>query len=295
VTSRDRLVVMVFAALAALGAVWFLALAPKRKEASKLGADIAVAQEQLRTAQQAAQTATADKARYATDYAMVARLGKAVPASDDVPSLLYQLQSAASDADVDFRAIRLESRGAAPVTVATPAAAAAQVGNAEKAGGTAGGSGTDANAATATPVAATESAAATLPPGASVGPAGFPTMPFSFTFQGGFSGLEEFLDRISAFTRVSGETIRVRGRLLTIDGVGLSAGPEGFPQMRASISATAYLLPPDQATVPATPDAAVAAAASGAPTSVPAPASATGATGGGTVAPAATLTPGGSR
>ncbi len=239
-TARDRTVLMIVVGLAATAAFWFLALAPQRTEAADLAARISSARTELQVAQEGARTAVADKERYAADYAMVKRLGKAVPAEDEVPSLLVQLESAAERSKVDFRAIRLESRGTAPAATATPAAAAAQVGDAEK------------GATATTPPApaqatATESVAATLPPGASIGPAGFPTMPFSFTFQGGFRGLEGFLDRIAAFTRVDGDKIRVRGRLLTIDGVGLTAGPKGFPQMRAEIAATAYLLPADQA------------------------------------------------
>lgn len=287
-TARDRTVLMVVAIVAALGAFWFLALSPKRDEAAALGAQIATAQQQLRTAQEGARTAEAAKARYATDYATVARLGKAVPADDDVPSLLYQLETAAGEAGVDFRSIRLESTGAAPAPVAaTPAATAAAVGASEK-----GGSTSTTPAAGAQPAAPTEAAAAVLPPGASIGPAGFPTMPFSFTFQGSFKKLQSFLDRLKAFTSVDGQTIRVRGRLLTINGVGLTAGPKGFPQMKAQIAATAYLLPADQA-APAAQAAVPVAGAAPTTSTTPTPAASSGAAS--PVAPVATATPGASR
>lgn len=282
-TARDRTVLMVVGILAALGAFWFLALSPKRDEATALGAQIATAQEQLRVAQEGARTAAEAKARYSSDYATVARLGKAVPADDDVPSLLYQLETAAQETGVDFRSIRLEASGAPAPVAAAPAATAAAVGNAEK-----GGSGAPA----ATPVAATEAVAAVLPPGASIGPAGFPTMPFSFTFQGSFKKLEAFLDRLKRFTQVDGQTIRVRGRLLTINGVGLTAGPKGFPQMKAQIAATAYLLPADQAVVPQGQTAVPAAGTTPAPSTTPTPAASSGAP---SVAPATAVTPGATR
>ena len=38
----------------------------------------------------------------------------------------------------------------------------------------------------------------------------------------------------------------VSGRLLTIDGISLSEGDFGFPQVKATIAATAYLVPPSQ-------------------------------------------------
>lgn len=265
-TARDRTVLMVVGLLALTAAFWFLALAPKRDEVTVLDGSIATAQQELQVAQEGARTAQEAKDRYAEDYAAVARLGKAVPADDDVPSLLVQLEAAADAAEVDFRTIRVEASGAAAPQVATPAASAAQVGAAEQ--------GKDPGAV---PVAATEAVAAVLPPGAAIGAAGFPTMPFSFEFQGTFKGLEKFLDKITAFTKLKGQTISVRGRLLTIDAVSLTAGPDGFPQMKAAIKATAFLLPADQAAVPAAPGLQPASA---------------GGTAGTTVAPASTLTTG---
>ena len=44
---------------------------------------------------------------------------------------------------------------------------------------------------------ATQAAAATLPPGATVGAAGFPTMPFTFVFNGRFFDMETFLARVN--------------------------------------------------------------------------------------------------
>lgn len=244
-TARDRTVLMVVGLLALVLGFWFLAISPKRDEVAALDTRIATARQELQVAAEGARSAEQAKAQYARDYAVVARLGKAVPADDDVASLLVQLEAAADDAEVDFRTIRLESSGTVAPQAATPSAAVAAVGAAEK--------GKDPAAAATAP--ATEAAAAVLPPGAAIGPAGFPTMPFSFAFQGEFAGLEKFLDQLTAFTRMKGSTIAVRGRLLTIDAVNLTAGPKGFPQMEAAIKATAYLLPGDQAGLPAAPGA----------------------------------------
>ncbi|MCW2957904.1 MAG: hypothetical protein JWP18_707, partial [Solirubrobacterales bacterium] len=91
-------------------------------------------------------------------------------------------------------------------------------------------------------VPAAQTAFAGLPPGANVGPAGLPTMPFDFEFSGPFTRLEQLLRRIDAFTKTSGGRIKVNGRLMTIDSIALS----GFPEMKATIHATAFLLPADQ-------------------------------------------------
>ena len=49
-TGRDRIVVVVLAALAVVAAAWLLVLAPEREKASKLGAEVSTAQSQLSAA-----------------------------------------------------------------------------------------------------------------------------------------------------------------------------------------------------------------------------------------------------
>jgi type II secretory pathway pseudopilin PulG len=230
VTARDRTVLIVVGLVALLGAFWFLAISPKRKEASDVAAQVSTAQTRLDTAQASAASADAARKQYSTDYATVARLGKAVPVDDDMPSLVYQLSHTAKVNHVDFRAIKLTSTGAA---VAAPTGVAAAVASAN--GNT---------SATSTTPAATVAPA--LPPGAVVGTAGFPTMPFSFDFTGSFFHMQRFLKAIDGLTAVQGKNINVKGRLLTVDGVGLKAGPNGFPDVDATVAVTAYLLPADE-------------------------------------------------
>jgi hypothetical protein len=220
VTQRDRIVVSVIAALALLAGFWFLALAPKRKTANDLGDKLATAQQQIDSARGAAAAYRAAKASYRSDYATVARLGKAVPTDDDVPSLVYQLESAAKHTDVDFRAVKLTATASSSTS---PPPAPTTTGSAP----------------------ATQSATATLPPGASVGSAGFPTMPFSFTFQGNFFHLSTFFDRLQRFIVAKRKTLLVSGRLLSVDAISLSSADD-FPNMQATVSATAYLLPADE-------------------------------------------------
>jgi len=233
VTARDRIILLVVAAAAVLAGFWFLALAPKRDDGKALDLKVAAAQQRLQTAQASASAAETAKARYQRDYATVARLGKAVPVDDDVPSLVYQLESASHRNAVDFRSIKLE-------TSAVPAAAAAAPAPAPT-----GSSSTPASSAAA--VSSASTAPAQLPPGAVVGAAGFPTMPFSFTFDGSFFKLESFVRTLDNLTALRGDdTIAVKGRLLTIDGIALTAGPKGFPQVSSAMAATAYLLPSDE-------------------------------------------------
>ncbi len=50
-TGRDRIVIVVLAALAVVGAAWLLVLAPEREKASKVSAEVSTAQAQLSTAE----------------------------------------------------------------------------------------------------------------------------------------------------------------------------------------------------------------------------------------------------
>jgi hypothetical protein len=245
VTSRDRILIAVAASLAVLAAFWFVALGPKRAEATKVEADVAVQQARLQTAQAAAATAGEAKRNYRADYATVAGLGKAVPADDDMPSLLVQLDAAASGAKVDFSSISLAGAGAAasaaPALPASAAAAATANGNSPSTPASA----TPASS-TAAPAATAQTATAALPPGATVGTAGLATMPFTFVFDGSFFDLQSFLARVQGFVRPTGSDVAVKGRLLTVDGIALVPGEQGLKRIKATLAATGYLLPEDQ-------------------------------------------------
>jgi len=217
VTARDRIVLTVLGLVAVMAAFWFLAISPKRKDATDLSGQIAQAQARLDTAQQSAATAQGAKDRYRSDYATVARLGKAVPVDDEMPSLVYQLEQTAKANHVTFNSIKL--------TGSSDGSSAASAGSSSEPGST---------------------VAAALPPGATVGTAGFPTMPFTFDFTGSFFNMQRFVKALDDYTSVNGKAISVKGRLLTVDGVALQAGPKGFPQVDASVVATSYLLPADE-------------------------------------------------
>jgi Tfp pilus assembly protein PilO len=264
-TTRDRLIIVVVLVAAALAGVWFVGLAPKRKEAADLQTQIGAASQKLAEAEQKAATAEKAKSRYDKDYAQIATLGKAVPKSDALPSLIYQLQTTAKDSRIDFRSLKVSDAGgqgpaAAPSTPANTATAVNSA-NGNNTGGSSSsspsssGPSASSSSSSSTPSSsapATQAAAATLPPGAAVGSAGFPTMPFSFVFNGSFFDMERFFGDVQRFVRVKGDNIDVRGRLLSIDGFSLVAGPNGFPSVTSSISATAYLAGADDTPTPAT-------------------------------------------
>jgi Type II secretion system (T2SS), protein M len=284
-TTRDRLVIVGVLLMAALAGFWFLGLSPKRKEAADLQAQIATQTEQLTSAQAQAVAARQAKARYNDDYAAVAKLGKAVPKSDALPSLVYQLQSVAHSARIDFTSLKVAGgggQGPTPAAAAAPTASAATGGANPSASASGGSSATPAASAPAptSPAPATQAAAATLPPGATVGSAGFPTMPFSFVFSGSFFDMERFLGDVQKFVRVNGKHVDADGRLLSVDGFALAAGPGGFPNVKANVVATAYLRTDADDSAPAAGTGAAATAATGS--------TGTGSSSGGAAAPAPT-------
>jgi Tfp pilus assembly protein PilO len=213
-TTRDRNILLVIGGLALLAAFWFLAIKPKRAEVQTLTGQIATQQSRLATAQATVSSGLAAKAAYPKDYAAVAQLGKALPADDDLPSLLYQLDAESQGKHIDFASITRGASATGAGSSSTPDAAGA--------------------AATG---------ASSLPPGATVGTAGLATLPFSFTFTGSFFDLQKFIQGVQDFVRPEGQGIAVRGRLLTIDGVSLVPGGKDLSHLQAKIAATAYLAP----------------------------------------------------
>lgn len=234
-TARDRTVLMVVGMLAIVGAFWFLLIGPRHKEYTAATDATAAAEVRRDAAQTSVDEAEAAKKTYPADYAQVTELGKAVPVDDEVPSLVYQLSAAADANSVDFRSIKLSAGSGGPAAAAPVAATTSTTP-------------TDTTSTTPAPApaapAATSLTAATLPPGAAIGAAGFPTMPFLFTFDGSFFNMSAFLQDLDEFIEINSKELAISGRLLTIDGIGISASRNGFPAVKASVSATAFLLPP---------------------------------------------------
>jgi hypothetical protein len=242
VTRRNSIILAVVAMAAVAGAYWMLLLAPKRELATTLNTQIAVKQTELQTAQAEEAANLKARANYRSNYATVARLGKAVPADDDVRSLMVQIDGAAGSSHVDFRSISVG-------------------------GGSSGAPGA--------PAAAGATAA---PPGsAPVGSAGFATMPFTLAFRGSYFNLGSFFQRIDRFVSVRDRGLDVTGRLVVLNSVALT--PDGdFPNVKATISATTYLVPTTEgllAGATATAPAAAAGAAGAKPAAPAAPATTT--------------------
>ena len=271
--SSDRTILLAVAVVGAVAAFWFLLLSPKRDEASQLEADVTELQAQVDESEQAAVAGEEAKGDFSVNYRRLVSLGKAVPKDADTASLLVELQALSDRSNVDFRSISLDaaSASAAPAEATATPPSTAPAPTATPAATPAG---------TTTPGALpTEATAALLPIGATVGSAGLPVMPYALEFQGGFFDIADFFGRIDGMVVVdeSGDRVKVDGRLLTIDGFALEAGPAGFPNLVANVQASSYLTPADQGvTAGASPTApATAAPTAPAATTTSAPPTAT--------------------
>lgn len=240
--ARDRAILGVLVLVAAIVGPWILVIQPKRDQAAKLERQISSKQAELNSVQGQLAQGTAAKRAFATSYATLVRLGEAVPTDDNTPSLIYQLQSAAKSTGVNFLGLTFNAgQGGSGSSAPAPAPAPAASGSSPSASSSSTSS-TTASAAGGT----TASSSATLPPGAVVGPAGFPVEPFTFTFQGNFFNLANFLGRLQRFVVANNQKVSVSGRLMTLNAITLGPGAAGFPQVQATISASTYLLPASQ-------------------------------------------------
>jgi len=281
-TDRDRKIVIMLLPVILIAVYWFLILSPKRKEAHKLSAQVTKVQQARDAAVSQANTLEQAKANFASQYAAMVRLGKAIPTQVDMPSLIVQLDGAAHGTGIQFGDIKVGARvAAAPVATTTtpstgttqpPVAAggapaqttfgkaaesannAAATGNAQsiqQSGLSAG----DASTSTSTksgglPVgggsASSAAAPAAVTPGQPV--PGLDTVPLTFTFGGKFDNLAQFFHRLKRFVHLANNKISVQGRLITIDSLKFTSSAANFPFIEADVTATVYLSPKDGGT-----------------------------------------------
>jgi len=299
-TERDRKIAVALIPLVVVFAYWFLLLGPKRNEASAVSETLATEQARLTDAETRASTLTAAKSNFASDYAAVVRLGKAVPASVDMPSLLVQLEQAAKGTGIVFEKLTVGVRGpvenapaAAPAGGAPDPAAPVPADGAPAPSGEAPASAPGQAAATAQDAAST---ASTPPPtadpaaqpaaggAAPAPPAALESVPLNFTFKGSFFELANLFHKLKRFVYVDGDKVRVRGRLMTIDSVTYATDPTTFPSLSAEVTASVFLSPQAEGV-------AAGATPSGPAPATPPPATSTASNDGTVPPPTATATP----
>jgi hypothetical protein len=214
VTRTNKILLTAVAFLVAVAAFWFLVLSPKREEITTLDTEIATKQAELAQSQQQLATYTTARASYKKNYATLARLGKAVPTDDDVRSMMVQIEATADGTGVDFQQIELGS-------------------------GLAG-----AESASSEPATVADGELASAPGAIPVAGGALSAMPFNFAFTGGFFDLSTFFARLEHFVTANNQRLDATGRLLRIEKVSIVPSTEGYPDMKASVGAATYVVPP---------------------------------------------------
>ena len=277
-SDRDRKIAMAVIPIVVLVAYWFLLLAPKREAAATAAQELTKQTERRDSARTAANAARAAKTDFAADYSEIVRLGKAIPAGVDMPSLIVQLDRAAEGTSIRFTKVATGERdatatpapapttppadGAAPVEAGGAPAQSAPGSAAESANNTAQAASNQADAASQTGVDTTTSTSTgtgglpvgggatntAAPVAGSTNPAGLETVPLEFQFVGNFFNLADFFHDVKRFVRVANQNVVVGGRLITIENVRFESDPEVFPRITAELKATVYLSPKAQGT-----------------------------------------------
>ena len=244
-SDRDRKLALAIIPIVLLVAYWFLLLAPKREAAATASKDLSEQTQRLDQARTAANTANQAKTNFAADYAEIVRLGKAIPAGVDMPSLVVQLDRAAAGTGIRFTRIATGERdpataAAAPAPAPAPTGSgqsstpvqaggetaqsapggavesanntAAQQSQAASAADQSGVASTDTQTSTSTGGRLSRSAAGPASPGATTAAAApaLDTVPLEMEFIGNFFNLADFFHDIKRFVHVANSNVVVQ-------------------------------------------------------------------------------------
>jgi Tfp pilus assembly protein PilO len=203
------IVVVALLVVTALG--YFLVISPNRSQASELKQETETVQSQIQALRIAnTQVRQAEPIRVADLF----RVSKAMPATDDMPGVILELNRIARDAGIRFESI-------------TPQAA-----------GDAG---------------------------------GYLRRPIDLVFDGNFYELSDFLFRLRSLVRVRNGQLEANGRLFSVNALNFVESERSFPDIKATLSVSAFVYGTGAPQPPAPPAPQPAAPAQPAP-ALPAPA-----------------------
>jgi hypothetical protein len=80
-----------------------------------------------------------------------------------------------------------------------------------------------------------------ITPAEPVAGSGYQKVPVNLVFQGNFFELSDFLFRLRNLVDVRDNRLRVDGRLFSVDGIDFAQGSEQFPQIQATLTASAFV------------------------------------------------------
>jgi Tfp pilus assembly protein PilO len=108
-TAQTRSLALTIAiGVALLGALWFMAIGPKRSEQAEVKANVSAQQTRLDAAKAQVATYTASRDQFAGLMSELRGLDKAVPARGDIAAMLRELQRRAKVRGSDLRVVKLK-------------------------------------------------------------------------------------------------------------------------------------------------------------------------------------------
>jgi Tfp pilus assembly protein PilO len=203
----------IVAMVALVGAFWLLLLGPQREKASELAEQTSSLRLEVSREQERAEAAIAAKREFPRLYGELVLLGKAIPGEVATASLLVQLNAISRDANTAFESIVLKPGEEEGASVAA-------------------------------------AAAGELPPiGATPGPAGLSTLPYSLKFNGQFFDIANFIEGLDSLVETQDGVVVARGRLVTIDGFNMEPVDEedaALGELETTFDVSTYVTPPGQ-------------------------------------------------
>ncbi|MBJ7471338.1 MAG: type II secretion system protein M [Solirubrobacteraceae bacterium] len=253
-TTRDRNMVLVVLGVILLGGFWFLLLTPQRKAAADAQTQVTNARLELDAAQQKLNAGRAAQQEFRRDRTTIVKLGRVVPETDDIPTLLTQLEALSKKEKVDFLSYSIDAAGGQSSADTTGA-----------------GDSTSTGAQTGT--RSTDTVAPLFAPGSVETAGGLGRTPIALKLKGTYFELERYLRAVQRFAVLSANRSQTAdGRLIIVDGfsyqpietstevtddgqIANKKKPSRSPDLTATLSASVYFAPPLE-----TPSAAAAAA-----------------------------------
>lgn len=237
-TKRDRMMLIGVLAVVLLGGFWFLVITPQRKAAADVQSRLTAAQNDLSSAQSKLSAGKAARDAFQRDRTTVIKLGRVVPQSDDVPTLLLQLEALAKRENVKFTKYAINNSGGAGADSATATTPNVQEGT-----------------------ASTDAVAPLYSPGSVETTGGLARTPITITLVGKYFDLEQYLRAVQRFAVLSAKRTTTNGRLIIVDGFAYTPGALATgqtddqakkrkkgdsPTLTATLAASVYYAPPLQ-------------------------------------------------
>lgn len=246
-TSRDRYMIIGFAVLAILGGFWMFLLKPQQKAAADAQANVATAKTALQNAQAKVTSGKAAQAAFRRDRATIVKIGRVVPETDDIPTLITQLETIAKKYDVYFLKITI---GGSSGTAASSSSSSSSTSSstASSASSTAQPGSKDADSTT-------NAVAPLYPPGSTQISGGLGRTPIQLSLRGQYFNLERYLHAVQQFAVLSAKGEKTDGRLMLVDGFSYKSGDLVFllgkskveqtqRWLEADLAASVYFAPP---------------------------------------------------